>query len=95
MDSGDIVTMSVLITGILTTGAVLILRPVSKRLAELLHAMTQQRLRPPPAGPDMGQIRDVLTGIDGRLSQLEERQDFAEALIASGDHRGTSTHFPH
>ena len=35
MNSGDVAMMSVLITLIVTSGAVLILRPVAKRLAEL------------------------------------------------------------
>ena len=95
MNSGDVAMMSVLITLIVTSGAVLILRPVAKRLGELLHAMTEQRLRQPQVQPEMAQIRDLLTGIDGRLSLLEERQDFAEALMASGERRGIQPTLPH
>ena len=45
------------------------------------------RQRRPLSPPELGQIRELLSGIDGRLSVLEERQDFAEALMASGDAR--------
>jgi hypothetical protein len=73
-------------TGILTTGAVLILRPISLKLGALMEAMTDRQRRP-AAPPELIQIRELLTGIDSRLSVLEERQDFAEALISSGDPR--------
>jgi len=80
-------TTIVMVTGILTTGAVLILRPVAMRLGRLLEVMTEQRLRPAPpsGGVELSQIRELLSGIDGRLSLMEERQDFAEALLSSGD----------
>jgi hypothetical protein len=95
MSSEDVAIMSVLITLILTSGAVLIFRPVAKRLAELLHAMTEQRLRQPAVQPEMAQIKELLTGIDGRLGMLEERQDFAEALLASGERREMRASLPH
>jgi hypothetical protein len=91
VDPGLAMTI-VSVTGIVTTGAVLVLRPISKRLGGLLDAMAQQRLRPAPPPPpsDMSQIRDLLTGIDQRLSLMEERQDFAEAILSSGEARNLS-----
>ncbi|HEY0019840.1 MAG TPA: hypothetical protein VGC13_26305 [Longimicrobium sp.] len=71
-------------TLILTTGGVLILRPISKRLGSYLDAATQARLKATPEA-DMARIHDVLSSIDGRLNQIEERQDFAEALISASD----------
>jgi hypothetical protein len=86
MYSGDIVTLAVMVTGIVTAGGVLILRPISKRLGTLLEVMTQQKLRAANADPhDTTRIRELLTSIDSRLTLLEERQDFAEALISAGD----------
>ncbi|HSU17013.1 hypothetical protein [Longimicrobium sp.] len=86
MNSGDIVSLTVLVTLTLTTGAVLILRPLSKRLGALLEVMTQQKLRASNADPnDTHRIRELLVSIDSRLNVLEERQDFAEALISAGD----------
>ena len=82
--------MMVPITAILTTGTVMLLRPISKELGGLLQAMTQERkLRaaPAPAAPDMTQVRDLLSTIDSRLSLMEERQDFAEALLSGGERR--------
>jgi hypothetical protein len=79
-----IAPMIVMCTLILTTGGVLILRPIAKRLGGYLEAATQSKLRPSPDA-DLARIHDVLSSIDGRLNQLEERQDFAEALISASD----------
>ena len=88
MYSGDIVTLAVMVTGIVTAGGVLIFRPISKRLGTLLEVMTQQKMRAANADPhDTMRIRELLTSIDSRLTLLEERQDFAEALISAGDTR--------
>lgn len=76
--------MIVMVTAILTTGGVLILRPIAKRLGGFLEAVTQAKLRPSPDA-DLARIAEVLSSIDGRLNQLEERQDFAEALISASD----------
>ena len=79
-----IAPMIVMCTLILTTGGVLILRPISRRLGSYLDAATQARLKATPEA-DMARIHDVLSSIDGRLNQIEERQDFAEALISAAD----------
>jgi len=80
--------MVVMVTAILTTGGVLIFRPITKRLGSLLEVMTAQKLRAASADPnDAARIRELLTSIDGRLNLLEERQDFAEALISAEDPR--------
>ena len=86
MYSGDIVALTVMVTAIVTTGGVLVLRPISKRLGALLEVMTQQKLRAANTDPqDNHRIRELLVSIDSRLTMLEERQDFAEALISAGD----------
>ena len=93
MNSGDIVTLAVLVTAILTTGGVLILRPVTRRLGALLEVMTQHKLKLSNTDPyDLVRIRESLASIDGRLCTIEERQDFAEALLSSGDTRLLSVH---
>jgi len=82
--------MLVPITAILTTGTVLILRPITARVGGLLEAMTQerkQRIAATSSSPDLARVRDLLTAIDGRLSQIEERQDFAEALLSGAERR--------
>ncbi|HEX8903775.1 MAG TPA: hypothetical protein VF771_02895 [Longimicrobiaceae bacterium] len=86
MYSGDIVILTVMVTAIVTTGGVLVVRPISKRLGALLEVMTQQKLNAAKQDPhDNHRIRELLVSIDSRLTMLEERQDFAEALISAGD----------
>ncbi|HYH83039.1 MAG TPA: hypothetical protein VEX86_24805 [Longimicrobium sp.] len=88
MRSEDIAILAVLITAILTTGSVLILRPITRRLGGLLEVMTQHKLKLSNNDPyDLVRIRESLASIDGRLCTIEERQDFAEALISAGDTR--------
>lgn len=83
----SIAPMVCIVTAILTTGGVLIFRPITKRLGALLEVMTQERLAarnaPPPELAQLAQVRDLLAGIDSRISHLEERQDFAEALLST------------
>ncbi|MDB4951927.1 MAG: hypothetical protein JWM27_4576 [Gemmatimonadetes bacterium] len=85
MDEGLAITI-VAVVGILTTGGVLVLRPIAKRLGSLFDAMTAQKLRP-GGQPELSQIRELMQGIDGRLSLMEERQGFAEALLSNGERR--------
>jgi hypothetical protein len=82
--SAELSLTIILVTGILTMGGVLVLRPIAKRLGGFLDAATQAKLRP-SADADLARIAEVLSSIDGRLNQLEERQDFAEALISASD----------
>jgi len=96
MYSGDIVTLAVMVTGILTAGGVLIFAPISRRLGMLLEVMTQQKTRAANSDPhDTARIRELLISIDSRMTLLEERQDFAEALISAGDTKLLSVQAAH
>lgn len=94
--SPDIAPMIVMVTAILTAGGVLIFRPITKRLGALLEVMTHQKLRAAAADPaEQARIRELLTSIDSRLNLLEERQDFAEALMSAGDTKLLSVQSAH
>ena len=76
----DLAPMLVMIVGIVTAGGVFVLRPLSKRLAELLHTMSQDRI----AGrstPDTQRLQETIASLEQRLSLLEERQNFTESLL--------------
>jgi hypothetical protein len=66
-----------------TTGAVFILRPITKRLTELLELYSRDRQTGMQGEVQM--IRDLLETMNARLQLLEERQDFTERLLASGE----------
>jgi len=71
----------------LTIGGVLVLRPLSKRFAELMESYTQDRQK--GVGSDIHQIRELMETMDARIRLMEERQDFTERLLQSG-HRQPS-----
>jgi hypothetical protein len=66
---------------ILTVGGVLVLRPLSKRLADLLEVMVQNR-QEPRIEDELLHMRELMETMTGRLSLLEERQDFTERLLS-------------
>ncbi len=66
----------------LTTGAVLILRPLTKRAGLLLEAMAKERMRPPAADPASDpRTHALLEHMVRRLDLIEERLDFTERLL--------------
>jgi hypothetical protein len=79
--------MLVLIVLILTVGAVSILRPLSKRVGDLLEAMARDRGRHGPRPPvlESQNLRELLETMNNRLDRLEDRQDFTEALLGGSD----------
>jgi hypothetical protein len=64
---------------ILTVGGVMVLRPIAKRLGDLLEVYARER-RDGLEG-DVHQIRDLLETMNARLQLMEDRQDFTERLL--------------
>jgi hypothetical protein len=78
----ELAPMLVLLTLILTTGGVILFRPLAKRLGDLLEIMAQQR-RAVTDNSDTARIRQVVETLDARIALLEERQDFTDALLSA------------
>lgn len=78
--------MVVMVTAILTAGGVAIFRPVTRRLGTLLEVMASER-RLPDRAAEVAQLRELVNTLEARLSLMEERQDFAEALLSTGERR--------
>lgn len=76
-----IAPMVVAVTLIVTTGAVVLLRPLSKRMGELLDVMTKQKSAIQPA--EVEQLRIQVSAVESRLALLEERQRFTDQLLES------------
>lgn len=87
MDWDVIAPMIVAVVFILTVGGVLVLRPIAKRVSDLLELYAQDRHA--GLGIEIQQIRDLLETMNGRLQLMEERQDFTERLIDSGGRQGS------
>ena len=73
--------MLVAVVLILTVGGVALLRPLSKRLGDLLEVMADEKCNP-ALGDDLRQIRGYLETMNSRITLLEERQDFQEKLLS-------------
>ena len=65
---------------VLTVGGVVLLRPLTKRLVELIEVMTREKGQP-RLQQDIGHISDLLETMNSRLRLLEERQDFTDSLL--------------
>ncbi|MDH5760618.1 MAG: hypothetical protein OEZ65_13600 [Gemmatimonadota bacterium] len=80
----EIIAMMVVpLVFIITTGAVILLRPLSRRLGDLLEVYARERERGLEGG--LHQTRELLENLNSRLQLLEERQDFMERLLQSGE----------
>lgn len=84
MNPNDVAPMVMAVTLFLVVGGVILLRPITKRLGSLLEVMTQQK-RERVAGAEDSELRQYVANLESRLSLLEERQTFTEALLAAGD----------
>jgi len=70
----------------LTIGGVILLKPIANKLGTLLEAMAKEK-QEPRLTEDLGHIRELLETMNGRLSLLEERQDFTDALLNDPERR--------
>lgn len=63
--------------------AVLILRPLTKRLGLLLEQMARERGTPRTDDSELARIRILLEHVSKRMELMEERVDFTERLVAN------------
>ena len=77
-----IAPMIVSIVFILTVGGVLVIRPIAKRISELLELYARDKTT--GIENDVHQVRELLETMNIRLQLMEERQDFTEKLLHSG-----------
>lgn len=82
MDWEVIAPMVVAILLILTIGGVILLRPISKRIGDLLEVYAREKEG--GATRELRQIRELFDTMDARMRLIEERQDFTDKLLESG-----------
>ncbi len=80
--------MIVMIVGIVTIGGVLVLRPIAKRVSDLLELYARDKQS--GLTSEVSQMRDLLETMNARFQLLEERQDFTERLLSSGKEETSS-----
>lgn len=79
MDWDVIAPMIVGVVFFLTAGGVLVLRPIAKRLGDLLEVMAREKAALPT--DEIRRLRETMETVNHRMALLEERQDFTERLI--------------
>ncbi|MGV2385621.1 MAG UNVERIFIED_CONTAM: hypothetical protein LOD86_10210 [Thermobifida fusca] len=87
---GELVAIIVPVSFMVTTAAVILLWPITRRLGEYLEALAQEK-RMAMRSDDSGRIQQALEEVSQRLALLEERVEFAEKLQiakASGTEEG-------
>lgn len=80
LDWANIAPMIVGVVFIVTTGGVLVLRPIARKVGDLLELMAREKQS--GLQNDVGQLRDILETTNARLALMEERLDFTERLLA-------------
>lgn len=65
----------------LTIGGVVLLRPIAKRLGDIVELMLRDKHH--GIESEVGRMTDLLETINARMVLMEERQDFTERLLAS------------
>ena len=83
MDWDLIAPLIMVVVLILTVGGVLLLRPIAKRLGDIVELMLREKRE--GAEGELRRMGDLLENVDARMTLLEERQDFSERLLASSD----------
>jgi hypothetical protein len=83
----EIAPMMVGIFFIVTTGGVILLRPITKKLGNYLEVLADERRRAleqkgPVDRADTARLAAALERIEDRLAHVERNQDFTEKLLA-------------
>ncbi len=79
MDWEIIAPMFATVVLTVTVGGVLVLRPIAKRVGDLMELYVRDRKE--GVESDVHHIRDLLETMNARLQLMEERQDFTERLL--------------
>jgi hypothetical protein len=79
VDSSDVAPVIVGVTFMLMVAGVILLRPITKRLGDLLELLILERRRQSAA--PLPRLGETLERMEERLRLLEERQDFTDSLV--------------
>lgn len=77
----------VMIVVTLSVAGVVLLRPLVGRLAALLDVMARDRAQP-RIEHELRRRLELLESVEARVSLMEERQNFTEALLELGSEAG-------
>jgi hypothetical protein len=84
MEWDYVAPMVIAVTITLSAAAVLIFRPLAKRLGDLIE-ITGRRQSVEARSEDIARLTEVVSSLADRLEHLEQRQDFADRILVSLD----------
>lgn len=86
MNPADVAPMVIGLALIMTTGGVILLRPIFKKLGDYLEVLSEERRRAlEPRAPQVdARMVNVLESLEKRLARVEEQQAFTDQLLTSG-----------
>jgi hypothetical protein len=82
VDPDVIAPFVITMTLILSVAGVFILRPLTKRIGDLIEATAREK-RVRPTNEEVDRLTEVVSRLTDRIETLEERQDFAERILVS------------
>lgn len=88
----EIIAVFIPIMAILVTGGVILLRPITTRLGSLLEVMAQQRRESLPS--EVSDMREQIAHLERRLSAMEARREFDNALLSPGQRQAEAKKVP-
>ena len=84
MPTHDLAPFMLGMTLILCTAGVIILRPLTKRLGDLIEARNRDRAAQSQLpGPEIARLTEVVSRLTDRIESIAERQEFSERLLDS------------
>jgi hypothetical protein len=86
MDWEVIAPMIATVVLTVTVGGVLVLRPIAKRVGDLMELYVRDQTE--GVESDVHHMRGLLETMNARLQLMEERQDFTERLLAGSREDG-------
>jgi hypothetical protein len=86
MNPNDVAPMIIGVFFFVTTAAVILLRPITKRLGSYLEVLAEERRRSLTQQPvdrsDTVRLTAAIEALESRLAQVEEHQDFTNRLLS-------------
>jgi hypothetical protein len=86
MDPSDVAPMVLGVFFFVTTAAVILLRPISRRLGSYLEVLAEERRRALSSAPldrsDTARIAQAVENLEKRLTAVEDQQDFTQRLLS-------------
>ncbi|HET9440692.1 MAG TPA: hypothetical protein VFO52_11000 [Longimicrobiales bacterium] len=86
MDPSDVAPLVLGVFFIVTTAAVILLRPITKRLGSYLEVLAEERRRSLSAIPmeraDALRLLTAIENLEKRLEAVEDQQDFTQRLLS-------------